>query len=352
MRALALAAAALALGGCGGGGGTAAGGAVVGDTVTVHSLLPRYGPHSAATRDLVDGQKLALLESGGKVAGLHVDFVARDLGSGDLVAERVREAMSDTQIIAAIADVDSTTARVTVPLLNAAGILHVSPGATYPGFVAQAAGTEADEPERWRPSGRQSLAPVPPGDPAQAWAMARAARGRVAVEAEAGEATQTLAANLRDRLGDRLTGDTARARTIVYVGDDARNAQGVIDALAREAPRARIILPEYLLRTDLARRLAPEVRRRVRFMASAQPPADIAAEFERHFGRCAGPYAGVGYRAMRGVLDALARAGRAANRRQAVIRAYFRTGPLESAATQPWLLATGPGCDDDYVPVG
>jgi hypothetical protein len=344
---------ALLLAGCGGDARTAGGGTIVGETLTVHSLIPTTGQHAGAARDLVDGQKLALLESGGTVGRFKVNFVALDLGEGDLVAERVRQALRDTQMVAAIADLDSTTARVTIPMLNAGGILHVSPGATYGGFLAAQPGGPRDEPDRWHPARERSFAPVSPTDPAQAVAIARAARGPVAVEAEAGEANSALARAVRERVGDRLVEDPGAARTVVYVGDDAENAEGVVEALAREAPRARILLNEALLRTDLGSRLRPPVRRRVRFLSSAQPPdGELAAAFERHFGRCPGVYAGVGHRAMAGVLAALERAGRRANRRPAVIRAYFEDDPLAAAAVAPWFLATGRGCADDYEPVG
>jgi hypothetical protein len=53
------------------------------------------------------------------------------------------------------------------------------------------------------------------------------------------------------------------------------------------------------------------------------PPADFEARFAKEFGRDPAPSAADGYRAMKGVLHAIADAGAAGNDRTAVIDAYF-----------------------------
>jgi hypothetical protein len=116
--------AAVALVGCGGAdAGISGGGKVIGRTVTVYSLATDPG---GANRDFVDAEKLALSDAGGKAGNLFVNFNSLDLGGSDREAQgqAVRRAINDPQIIAAI--VDATD--VTVPLLNAAGILQVAPG--------------------------------------------------------------------------------------------------------------------------------------------------------------------------------------------------------------------------------
>jgi hypothetical protein len=115
--------AALVLAGCGfDTGGISNGGKVQGRTVTVYSLMPDA---VGRNRDFVDGEKLALADAGGKAGSLFVNFNSLELGEEDRdEAETVRRAVTDAQIIAAV--VDATP--VTVPLLNAAGILQVAPG--------------------------------------------------------------------------------------------------------------------------------------------------------------------------------------------------------------------------------
>jgi hypothetical protein len=113
----------LALAGCGGANeGISGGGKVIGATVTVYSLTTDPG---GANRDFVDAEKLALSDAGGRAGKLLVNFSSLDLGGSDqeAQAQTLRRAISDPQIIAAIAD----ATRVTIPLFNAAGVLQVAP---------------------------------------------------------------------------------------------------------------------------------------------------------------------------------------------------------------------------------
>jgi hypothetical protein len=124
VRAPAALLAALALAGCGTGADEqiAGGGQLGGHTLTVYSLTrDPYG----ATRDFVAGEKLALQQAHGKVGSLLVNFAAFDLGATRASAAlATQRAIEDPQIIAAVADATP----VTVPLLNAAGVLQVTPG--------------------------------------------------------------------------------------------------------------------------------------------------------------------------------------------------------------------------------
>jgi hypothetical protein len=145
-RHLALIAAATALAaGCGSKDeGISGGGKVIGRTVTVYSITP---DPSGAQRDLVDGEKLALSEAHGRAGALSVNFSSLDAGDGSdgPAAEASRRAISDPQIIAAVADATP----VTVPLFNAAGILQVAPEGDL--------GLARDE--HANPSGRPTLGP-------------------------------------------------------------------------------------------------------------------------------------------------------------------------------------------------
>jgi hypothetical protein len=156
---------ALALAGCGTGADKqiAGGGQLGGRTLTVYSLTrDPYG----ATRDEVDGEKLALRQAHGKVGSLLVNFAAFDLGTSTYAAaSATQRAIEDPQIIAAVADAGP----VTVPLLNAAGILQVAPG----GDAALGSDPQAT------PSGRRTLVPLAPGTVPPGFAAAfRTAFGR------------------------------------------------------------------------------------------------------------------------------------------------------------------------------
>jgi ABC-type branched-subunit amino acid transport system substrate-binding protein len=337
IRATAAALAALALGltACSSE-GTSGGGQIVGETLTVYSLLP----DTPVAQQIIDGEKLALSEAGGRAGKFKVNFSVDHLDRTDLdaVAETARETTRDLQVIAVIGDLDSETARETIPLFNEAGLLHLSPGAKYPGFVASFPGAPADEPERWRPSVRRTFAPLAPTDPAQAVAIAEAARGPVLIETEPGQA---LADELRRRLGGVLTDDPAKARTVVYAGSDPENARGVIEGLHREAPRARILLDEALLRAGLE--MPDGVRARFVTSAPAPDPA-LADRVQQATGRCASRFTQLGHDAMKSVLTAIAGLGDDARDRGKVAAAWFKADPPARTATTPFELVSDAGC--------
>ena len=327
-RATAALAAALALAGCGDVGGIRDGGRVVGEALTIYSVLP---PGDVA-RDVIDAEKLALEEARGRVGIYAVNYAAVLLRPDDdlQVANQARRAIRDPQAVAVIGDLDSETARLTIPLYDAAGVVHLSPGATYPGFVARG---EAGEPERWSPSGRRTFIPLSPSDDAQAVAIAEAARGRVAIETDAAPDARALADAVSARLGrDRVTQDPARAGTIVYAGDDPETLRALLD----DAPAdVRVLAPEQLLRAGSTVR-----DRRLRYLLAAPPPTPgFAAAFERRYGRAPGRFAQLGYDAAREVLAAIRTAGDGgANRRQAIADALLRRDLLSRVAERPFRL--------------
>ena len=83
--------------------------------------------------------------------------------------------MADTQTAAVIGTTDSEGARASIPLLNAAGFLHVSLGAGYPGFTARVGPTSRSA---GTPPSARKFARLVGDDRAQARALVRAAGAR------------------------------------------------------------------------------------------------------------------------------------------------------------------------------
>ena len=220
-----------------------------------------------------------------------------------------------------IADLDSSAAASTAPLLNAAGILQVAPGAGYPGLTRRAAGTGPGEPQRFVPAGDEErtyvrlLAP----DSELAGPMIAAARGArtVAIEREATAAGTALGdALLRSAraAGLRPVTSSRSAGAVIYAGEDAETAAGVFDSVHAANPGARLIGGDALARAGLAEQLDRGARRRLSLIshAPAVSPA-FARRFRTRFDRAPGPYAAVGYEAMALILDGIRRAGDRAN---------------------------------------
>ncbi|HET8950873.1 MAG TPA: hypothetical protein VFN44_10190 [Solirubrobacteraceae bacterium] len=343
-RAVATAAALLAAAGLIAGCGTSLeeinrGGRVTGKTLNVYSLLPEAGKGSG--RDIVDAEKLAIYEARGTVGPFAINFLSIDEGApggrdgAREAAVELRDAVADPQVIALIGPAGSDTARAAVPLFNAAGILELLPGAGYPGFTDP---FKPGEPDRWQPSGRVTVARVVGEDTQQAEAIARAAAQatgrrspRLLVEQEPGPVADALVEGLRGA-GAQLVGDRKRADAFVYSGEDPDNAAAVAYDLAREHPRTPIVLPDALTRAGVAGRLGRAARRSAVLVSAAPVPGSteplrrFEAAFRERFGREPGPYAAIGYEAMRSVLAAIAAAGDRGGSRQRVIDAYFEAG--------------------------
>ena len=345
MRALLAVAAAglLGLSGCTSEAGITHGGKVVGETLSVYSMLPLSGPRGEAARDAVRGQKLALSEAGGTAGPYKVNFAPVDLTGGRVrMSNAVREAIHDVSIIAAVTDFDARTARITVPLFNSAGILQVSPGATYGGFVAPAGEADPDAPGRYFPSGRRTFAPLLPTTDAQAVALARAARGRVAIETEARGVRRGARGGAAPR-SSAGPSSTERADTVVYAGEDPESAAGVVEAVLRENPRARVLLPGRA--GDQRRRARPPRRRRHRRRAAgSRPRRRLHRRLPARVRHRAG--AVLAARLPGDERDPRRRQARRATTPAAArpsIDEYFKSDPVKAAAEAPFWLRTERG---------
>jgi branched-chain amino acid transport system substrate-binding protein len=328
------------LAGCGDRSAIEGGGRIVGPNVTIYSSLP--DPARGVSRDMVDAEKLAILRAHGRAGDVGINFFSVDEGAPGadsppkVAGVATEQVIRDPQVMAAIGALRSDTALTEVPLYNAAGVLLVSPGAGYPGFSDPVA---PGEPERWYPSGHQTFARVVGDDVDQADTLVRAARSagnRIAVESEAGKVPEALTTEIVRKA--RQVYDS-RLDAVIYVGTDLRSAVGVAEALAREYPHAQLVFPDELTRAGLARLLPPAVRRRSIFVSSAPEPGSTAElrDFERafadEFGRAPDPYAVLGYRAMRRVLQAIAGAGPRAHLRRVVAERYLALPPAETGFT-------------------
>ena len=337
--ALAALAVAILLAGCGGSTrNVVSGGEVPGTTRTVYSLLPH--PGRGASRDMVLGEKLAIAEAGGRAGGFALSLVSLDESApgpaklsarAGVLAER---AVHDAQVIAVFGGTSSEAARTTVPLIDAAGILHLLPAAGYPGFTRR--WQSPDEPARWQPSGSgRNIVRLVPDDAEQGRALVAAAvraagrhgkRVRIAVEQEPGFSADALREAIARAAGSaRIVGSSGKADVVIYAGTDPVNAAGVARSVAHAGKP--VVLPDEVVFAGAADHLDAATKRRTILVSGAPAPDDpavrrIAPAFERAFGVRPGPYALIGYRAMNAVISALDRVGGRDRRRQAVTAAF------------------------------
>ena len=165
---------------CGKGGSSSGGGASGGDPtlVKIISSLPRTGSANAQTTTMVNGIKMAIEETGGKVGNFRLSYEDWDDASAkkgdwdpEVEASNADKAVKDPDILFYIGTYNSGAAKIAMPILNKASLVMISPGNTYPGLTKPGMG-EAGEPGVYRPTGKVSYFRVVPADDIQGKAAA------------------------------------------------------------------------------------------------------------------------------------------------------------------------------------
>jgi branched-chain amino acid transport system substrate-binding protein len=117
---------------------------------------------------------MALDEVNMRIDGATLDFEDLDdatpaKGSWDAgkEAENANKAVNDPDVMAYIGTFNSGAAKVSIPILNRANLLMVSPANTYPGLTKKVEGVEPNEPDVYYPTGQRNYARVVPSDDLQ-----------------------------------------------------------------------------------------------------------------------------------------------------------------------------------------
>jgi len=371
--ALTLSVCALAAAGCGGGGAQPEA-RLRGSQLTIYSSLPQRGPLHDVAADVLDAERLALAQDGGRVGRYRVRLVALDastpgLGRSDpaQISQNARRAAKDPHAAAYLGELATGTSAISIPLTNEAGILQVSPLDTALALTSRSLAV-AGSPVRYYPRLKEigrTFARVVPSDRSQAGAlltdMRRNGVRRLAILTDEDPSGRALATSLRAKA--RAAGIAIVAReevdehatrhddTIARVLEgrpdallDATGARAGAARLWRElhaaAPPLALYAPAELADPAFVAGLGPAAQvahatQPVAGAAYARPAARrFARAFARAYGHAPAPEAAYGYEAMRGVLDAIRRAERRASEglltRGAIVRAYFETAPRDS----------------------
>ncbi|MGH2854634.1 MAG: branched-chain amino acid ABC transporter substrate-binding protein [Solirubrobacteraceae bacterium] len=364
--------------GCGGVAISTAG-TTPGNELTVYSSLPLQGPDASVSGQIVDGEKLALVQAGGRVGRFKIDFASLDdanpktgEATPGITANYARVAAQDTSTIAYIGDLDSAATAVSLPLINAAGILQVSPGSPYVGLTSSLDAGQ-DEPERFYFTGQRTFVRLVPGDPVQAAAQVKLMRAlhlkRVYVIEDQNPFDVPLAQILAEdakRAGIEVLGedqlDTAAgtefagevqkvlesgARAVFFSGLPGAGAVALWQQLHDADPHLRLLGPSDLAEPSFAAGIGSAAA--LTYLTtpllplSLYPPAAqrVLVEYARHFHRAPGPYALYGYEAMSAVLLAIRRAGRHGDDRQTVIHQFFAIKGRDSVLGRYSVLPDG-----------
>lgn len=150
--------------------------------VKIVSSLPRTGSVNSQTTSIVNGIKLAIEETRASLPGFDIryedwDDATPERGAWDPAVEGANadRAIADPEVVAYIGPYNSGAAKISMPKLNRASLLMVSPANSWPGLTKAGFG-EASEPLVYQPSGEITYFRVFPTDDVQGPRAAQWAR--------------------------------------------------------------------------------------------------------------------------------------------------------------------------------
>ena len=149
------------------------------NVVKIVSSLPRTGSAKAQTDTIVNGIHIALSEANlksGEFDVVYGDWDDATAAAGQWTAEaetaNARRAVRDPDVMVYIGTYNSGAAKMSMPILNRAQLLMVSPANTAPGLTKPGKG-DPGEPEMYRPTGEINYVRVVPADDLQGPLSAR-----------------------------------------------------------------------------------------------------------------------------------------------------------------------------------
>jgi branched-chain amino acid transport system substrate-binding protein len=163
---------------------SAGGGAAGGDRVKIVSSLPMTGSAIGQNQTIVNGIKQVLDETNSTACNgkIKIDYQSYDdataaAGKWDpaQVTSNANKAVADKNVVGVIGHFNSGAAKLSIPILNRANLVMVSPANTYPGLTKPGKG-EPNEPNVYYPNGKRNYARVVPADDLQGVAAAKWAK--------------------------------------------------------------------------------------------------------------------------------------------------------------------------------
>ena len=352
-----------------GGGGTGA--TVSGTTLTIYSSLPLQGTSRGQSEAVINGEKLALDEVGSKVGNFNIKYVslddstAQNPGTADegKTAQNARQAIRDKSTIFYLGEFNSGGTKVSLPLLNKAGIAQISPSNTYIGLTTDLPGSEPGEPDKYYPTGNKTYARVVPHDKIQGAAL-------VTVMQEDGCKSVTLwndkstygaglARNIKQSAEEaqltieneqgtdknspnyRSIASKVKSDCFLWAGVTGENGVQVYKDVASAAPDAKLYGPDGVTEEAFSNPkkggIPASVGARTKTTVATLGAEDLPGSEEilekyrtKYKTQTVDPYAIYGYETMALALDVLKRAGDKANDRAEVVKQLFATKDRES----------------------
>ena len=369
-----LAASSFGLAACGsddsdsGSGGTSTSASSGSKSLTIYSSLPLQGDSRAQSLSVVNGEKLALESQGGKVGDFTIKYVSLDdstaaAGKWDPGATSgdARKAAQDKSTIGYIGEFNSGASAISIPILNEAGILQVSPSNTATGLT-RSLGADKGEPDKYYPSGKRTYGRVVPADHIQGAAQVSYQKDNgctksyllndkevygsgLAKNVVAAAKTQGLTIVGNTGIDPKAANYRSVATTIKATGADCVFFGGITDNngvqlfkdLHAAMPTAKLFGPDGVAETAFTSKLGSSVEKVTYITNPTLDPKlypasgqEFFKSYKAKYGADPEAYAIYGYEAMGVMLEAIKNAGAKGNDRQAVIDAFFKIKNRES----------------------
>jgi branched-chain amino acid transport system substrate-binding protein len=326
--------------------------------LTVQTSLPLRGPDSAQARKLVNGMKLAFGEREGEIDGNRLKLNIMDDTGPDgkwddgQVSDNARIAIRDPTTVAYIGELDSGASALSIPILNEAGVLQVSPTSGYAGLTRK--GVVQGEPDKYYPSGERTFGRIAPSDHVQAVAQVDFQRQQGCRTLYLLNDQETYGTGLsRDietlvvKEGPEVVGNdefdpeapdytdladaiaSKQPDCLFFGGEDIDAAARLWRSVYRVDPAIKLFGPDRLVTTRFTKRIGSAGD--VTFMTSPllrrsdYPPEArrVYRDYKKRFGEPADLNALYGYATMDAVLDAIADGKGSGSRQQRTINSFF-----------------------------
>jgi len=360
-----------------------------GTTLTIYSSLPLQGTSRGQSTAVINGEKLALADVGGKVGKFKIKYVslddstAQNPGTADegKTAQNARQAVRDKSTIFYLGEFNSGGTKVSLPILNKANIPQISPSNTYIGLTTNEPGSEPGEPQKYYPTGKRTFARIVPRDKIQGAALvttmkddgcktvtlwndkstygAGLARNVKLSAQQAGLTIENEQGTDKNAPNYRSIASKIKSDCFLFAGVTGENGVQVYKDVAAAAPNAKLYGPDGVAEeafTNPAKGGIPaNVGARTKLTVATLGVKDLPAAApildkykSTYHTQTVDPYGIYGYETMALALDVLKRAGDQANNRDEVIKQLFATKNRKSILGTYSIDANGDTSLTDY----
>jgi branched-chain amino acid transport system substrate-binding protein len=290
-----------------------------------------------------------------------------------------RKAAQDKSTIAYLGEFNSGASAISIPILNEAGILQISPSNTYVGLT-RSEGADKGEPDKYYPSGKRTYGRVVPADHIQAAAQVayqkaqgctkvyilndKEVYGKGIADAVQKDGTaQGLQILGNDGIDTKAANFRSLATKIKSKGADCMFFGGITDNKAVQVwkdvgaanPTMKLFGPDGVAESAFTTKVPASLQSRT-FITNPTldpklyPPAaqDFFKKYKAKYGKAPEPYAIYGYEAMQDALLAIQNAGAKGNDRQAVIDQFFQIKDRDSVLGKYSIDENGDTTLSDY----